>query len=346
MDIVTHGLLGTLVVQSFSRSRNLRLASFVGCTAALLPDLDVLIHSSSDPLLVLEYHRHFTHSIFFAPLAALLVTMLCAPLVRNDFSKPSLFAMVLLAYLSACLLDACTSYGTHLLWPLVPEPMALSIIAVVDPVFSGILLIAVITAWVGRKRQRAWWGIVLALGYLAIAWLQHERAEAVAIALAEERQLPNAHTEVKPTMGNILLWRSLTITADQQLDVDAIRLGYSARIYPGERRELVNLATLQLLPHDSLAYHDLLRYQNINQPLLIVHSETPLMIGDARYAMLPTHADPLWGLEINPGQMNPQSEFVTRRKLTPAMRQTFMDMLLGRKIAPIEPSKAATKETN
>lgn len=335
MDIVTHGLLGALVAQSITRSPKLRLASVIGCTAALLPDLDVLIQSDSDPLLVLEYHRHFTHSILFAPLAALLLTWLCAPLVRTKFSKPTLFLMVLLSYLSACLLDACTSYGTHLLWPLIGTPMSLGIIAVVDPVFTGILFIAVIAAWIGRRQQRAWWGIVLALGYLTLAWVQHERAHKVAVDLAQERQLPIRYIEVKPTMGNILLWRALTVTTDQQLQVDAVRVGMEARIYPGERRELLQLNKLQL-PSDSMAYRDLIRYQHINQPLLVVHSEAPLMIGDARYAMLPTQVDPLWGLQINNEKPNQTSEFVTRRKLTSAMRQLFIDMLLGREVGLVK----------
>src|SRR5690606_16259991 len=127
MDIVTHGLLGALVVQSLSPARNLRVATLVGFIAALLPDLDVLIQSATDPLLVLEYHRYFTNSLFFAPLAALIITFVCAPLVRQVFSRPHLYALVLLAYWSACLLDVCTSYGTSLLWPLVKQPTALSI---------------------------------------------------------------------------------------------------------------------------------------------------------------------------------------------------------------------------
>lgn len=334
MDIVTHGLLGALVAQSMTGSRNLRLASVIGFTAALLPDLDVLIHSDSDPLLVLEYHRHFTHSLFFAPVAALLVTLLCAPLVRQDFSKPSLFTLVLLAYLSACLLDVCTSYGTHLLWPLLPEPLALSIIAVVDPVFSGILLIAVMAGWIGRKRQRAWLGIGLALCYLGLGWMQHHRAEAAAIALAGERPFTATSIEVKPTMGNLLVWRALAITSDQHIQVDAIRVGINTRIYPGEYRALFDLASWQAVPKDSQAYRDLSRYQQTNQPLLVVHSEKPLMMGDARYSMLPITADPLWGLEINPAYPNAPTEFVTRRKLTPAMRQVFIDMLLGAEVDP------------
>jgi inner membrane protein len=137
-------------------------------------------------------------------------------------------------------------------------------------------------------------------------------------------------------MGNILLWRALTVTTDQQLQVDAIRVGFGVRTYPGERRELFKLDDLKLLDSDSISYLDVICYQKINQPLLIVHSETPLMIGDARYAMLPTRADPLWGLQINPEQPNVPSEFVTRRKLTLAMRKEFIDMLLGREVNSLE----------
>lgn len=333
MDLVTHGLLGALVVQSLSPARNLRAATLVGFGAALLPDLDVLIQSATDPLLVLEYHRHFTHSLFFAPIAALLATVICAPLVREKFSRPHLYALVLLAYLSACLLDVCTSYGTHLLWPLIKEPIALSIIAVVDPIFTGLLLITMVSAWWGRRRTRAWLGLALGLGYLTIGWVQHERAELAAIALAEDRALVTTSVQVKPTMGNLLLWRSLAITSEGQIQVDGIRVGTSVRVYPGEQRRLIKLDELPGLPRESRAYRDLLRYQQINEPLLVAHSADPWMIGDARYAMLPTRADPLWGLRINPHQFNTAPEFVTNRELTPEMRKIFIDMLIGRELS-------------
>jgi inner membrane protein len=336
MDLVSHALLGALVAQSISRSRNLRVATLVGGIAALLPDVDVLIQSRADPLLVLEYHRHFTHSIFFAPLASLLATIVAAPLVRHDITRPRLFFMVLLAYLSACLLDVCTSYGTHLLWPVVEGPMSLGIIAVVDPIFTLILLVAVMAAWVGRNRQRAWLGILFAMGYLGLGWLQHQRAAGAAIALANDRQLATLSVEVKPTIGNLLLWRSVAVTRDQQIQVDALHLGFRTKVYPGERRELLDLDTL-LLDKNSRAYRDLLRYQSLNQPLLIIHSADNWMIGDARYAMLPTSADPLWGLQLNPDQPNQSLKLVTHRQLTPAMRNRFIDMLLGRKNSePVE----------
>src|SRR5690606_11195734 len=117
-----------------------------------------------------------------------------------------------------------------LFWPFSHEPVALSIIAVVDPLFSAILLVAVILAWCSRRRQRAWWGLLLALGYLAVAGFQHQRAEQAAIVLAEQRALPITQLEVKPTLGNLLLWRALSVTADRYIQVDGIWLGLETRI--------------------------------------------------------------------------------------------------------------------
>ena len=48
------------------------MAALVGAVAGMTADLDVLIRSSADPLLNLEYHRHFSHSLLFVPLGALL----------------------------------------------------------------------------------------------------------------------------------------------------------------------------------------------------------------------------------------------------------------------------------
>lgn len=332
MDIVTHGILGALVVQSVSPARSVRAATVIGFIAALLPDLDVLINSATDPLLVLEYHRHFTHSLLFAPLAAMIITLISAPLLAAHFSRPKLFILILLAYSSACLLDVCTSYGTHLLWPLINEPIALSIIAVVDPVFTGLLAVAMISAWWGHRQHRAQIGLLLVLSYLALGWVQHERAATAADALAEARGLTAIDIQVKPTMGNVLLYRATTLAPQQQLYVDAIRVGIRVQVYPGEQRRLVVIDELVELPPQSRAYRDLLRYQQLGAPLLVAHSEDPWLIGDARYAMLPTRVDPLWGLRLNPLQPDAVPEFVTRRQLTPAMREEFIAMLMGKNL--------------
>ena len=67
MDPFTQGIVGTTVAQSGSKRDTLIIASVIGLLAGLAADLDIFIRSSTDPLLFLEYHRHFTHSIFFIP---------------------------------------------------------------------------------------------------------------------------------------------------------------------------------------------------------------------------------------------------------------------------------------
>ena len=70
MDPLSQAVVGAAVPQSFAPRQHLGTITLLGALAGMAPDLDVLIRSSTDPLLFLEYHRQFTHSFFFIPLAA------------------------------------------------------------------------------------------------------------------------------------------------------------------------------------------------------------------------------------------------------------------------------------
>src|SRR3990170_7760450 len=87
MDLLTHGLLGGTLAQSCSRKSETRAATTVGFLAALLADADALIRSSTDPLLTLEYHRQFTHSLIFIPFGALLASLILWSAFRA-FGRP------------------------------------------------------------------------------------------------------------------------------------------------------------------------------------------------------------------------------------------------------------------
>ena len=65
MDPVSQGALGAIFAQTISNKKKILIGSILGCIAGLAPDLDIFIRSSSDPLLKLEYHRQFTHSLVF-----------------------------------------------------------------------------------------------------------------------------------------------------------------------------------------------------------------------------------------------------------------------------------------
>ena len=94
MDIVTQGILGAAVAQSAARKEHVRLATLIGLVAGVIADADILIRSSSDPLLSLEYHRHFTHSIFFVPVGALIAFLVLWPFLRNRLSVGYLYFIV------------------------------------------------------------------------------------------------------------------------------------------------------------------------------------------------------------------------------------------------------------
>ena len=114
MDPLSQGTVGAAFAQSAANKKNIAKIGVVGFLAGLAPDLDVFIRSSTDPLLFLEYHRQFTHSLFFIPLGALIVSALIFPIVRKSLSFKATYVASFLGYATHGLLDACTSYGTLL----------------------------------------------------------------------------------------------------------------------------------------------------------------------------------------------------------------------------------------
>ena len=70
MDVITQGLLGGVLAQSAANRNEKKWATLAGVASGLVADADVLIYSSSDPLLNIEYHRHFSHALVFIPFGA------------------------------------------------------------------------------------------------------------------------------------------------------------------------------------------------------------------------------------------------------------------------------------
>ena len=178
MDPISQGAIGAVAPQVVSRRGKIRAVALLGCLAGLAPDLDVFISSSTDPLLLLEYHRQFTHALLFIPVGAALVALLLHPVVRRTLQPRETYLACLLGYATHGLLDACTSYGTQLFWPFSDYRVAWNNVSVIDPLFTLPLLSLVILAAVRQRRRFAVAGLVWALGYLTIGVVQHQRAEA------------------------------------------------------------------------------------------------------------------------------------------------------------------------
>ena len=335
MDLFTHAALGAAAAAAVAPRGALRLAALTGALAGVLPDADQLIASDRDPLLTLEYHRHFTHALAIVPFAALLPAILVAALVRRRFPFVRLYAFSLVGYLLSPLLDACTSYGTHLLWPFAQRPIAWSIISIIDPIFT--LLVGTALAFALLRRSPAWAraGVALATLVLGVGFVQHERAFAHAAALAASRGHVPDRLLVKPTLANMVVWRSLYVAAGR-VHVDAIRIGLTGdvRVYPGETAALFVVDRDLELPPGSVLYRDVQRFVAFTDGLPVRHPARAQVIGDARYSMLPTSLEPLWGIVLDPASPDAHARFETHRDVTPAIRRQFIAMLLGRDLDP------------
>lgn len=172
--------------------------------------------------------------------------------------------------------------------------------------------------------------VLVAAAGLALGWLQHNRAERVAYELAASRGHTPERLLVKPTLANMVLWRSLYVHAGR-IHVDAVRVGLgTSRVYPGESAARLDPASDLGLPAGSRAHADLIRFERFADALLVRHPRRPQMLGDARYSMLPTTIEPLWGIVVDVQAPDAPIGFETTRRFTPEIRGRFIDMLLGR----------------
>ena len=117
MDVLSQGIVGAAFSQSFAKNTETRKAFYIGFSAGLLADADVFIRSTTDSLLSIEYHRHFTHSLIFIPIGALVASLIMLLFMKGKIGFKRIYNLSLLGYSTHALLDACTGYGTMLLWP-------------------------------------------------------------------------------------------------------------------------------------------------------------------------------------------------------------------------------------
>ncbi len=333
MDPITHAALGAVAASLLARERGaVRASLLAGATGGLAPDVDVLIGSSSDPLLAIEYHRHFTHSLCFVPIGGALVALLWWLVFRRGESFRLLWLFASVGCATAGLLDACTSYGTRLLWPLSDERVAWNLIAIVDPVFTlGLLILLVMTVRgsFGIAWPRVAAGFVAV--YLGLAGWQKLRVERCQAGMIAERGQAGKveRSTVKPTLGNLVLWRSVYLSGGEY-HIDAIRVSLWGRCRRHEGGRLAAWEPDSLREHAGVLAGDVERFREFSDGYLVRHPGEESVIGDPRYAMLPDGLEPLWGIRIDERSPDRHARYETFRRSDEATRRRFLDLLLGR----------------
>ncbi len=163
MDPISQASFGASLSQSFANNGSKQaIALLIGALAGMAPDLDILINSAEDPILFLEFHRQFTHSLMFIPLGALICALVFYPLLHSTWMqgrwpavdtvlRPDLPVLPSLGYATHGLLDACTSYGTQLFWPFSNERFAWNIVSIIDPLFTLPVIFFIIAGRVSQE---------------------------------------------------------------------------------------------------------------------------------------------------------------------------------------------------
>jgi inner membrane protein len=331
MDPITQGTVGAAFAQSTANKNNILRIGVIGFLAGLAPDLDVLIRSSNDPILFLEYHRQFSHSLFFIPFGSLIVALLIFPLVKKSMSLKTVYIASFLGYATHGLLDACTSYGTQLFWPFSNERVTWNNISIVDPLFTIPILILVGTAIKTRKKLFSFFAIGWATFYLSLGFVQYERALSTAIELAHSRGHNAERLTLKPSFGNLILWKSI-YQHEEKFYVDAIRTVRSSTWCSGENIRMFDYQYhLPSLDKDSQQRKDIERFRWFSQDYLGFDKEENL-VTDVRYSMIPNQIAPMWGLVIDDQKdINEHAIWWTSRSLDQSQLDLFKGMLSGKK---------------
>ena len=330
MDPCSQGLLGACFSASFAKRNNLKIASFCGAVGGLIPDLDIFIRSKNDPLLFIEYHRHFTHSLAFIPIGGGIISFLLLFFFQKKISFKLLFVFSTLGLLTHGLLDSCTSYGTRLLWPFSDLRVSWNIISIVDPIFTLILFFSLIFCLIYKSKILAQIGIFLCSFYLLLGFFKFQKVETFVSNIADQRGHKIERILLNPTIGNNILWRSVYKFKDYYY-VDAVYMPLFslAKFKEGEKVAVIDKETIfPELTENSIQRNDIRRFSYFSQDFIYLHPDYEYLIGDLRYGYLPHDDKSLWGIKIDT-TLNEHVVFKNLRNFEKKDYQSFWEMLNG-----------------
>ena len=331
MDPVTQGLLGASLAGSLSKKKQTRAAIFAGTIGGLFPDFDILIKSNIDPLLAIEYHRNFSHSLVFIPFGGLIVTFFLFLFLRTRLSFRYIYFFSTLGILTHGFLDACTSYGTSLFWPFSSTRVSWNVISIVDPFFLLILLFSVSIGFYKISLRSLKIGFFLSLLYLSFSFFKHQQVKSYIKEIALTRGHKIDKILLNPTIGNNILWRTIYKSNNKfYVDVAYIPFLHVSKFKRGNKTNVIDVN--QVFPEielNSLQRNDIKRFAFFSQDFIYLHPKYKNVLADLRYGTLPHDLQSLWGIEINPSKPDEHVKFKNLRNFKNNDYKNFWNMLKG-----------------
>jgi len=219
MDSLTQIVLGAAVGEKVLGKKLGNKALLYGAIAGTIPDLDVYVGKFFDPITATAIHRGFSHSIlFFVMLSPLLGGCLSKIEKKNKITFKRATVFWFLGLLTHALLDAFTTWGTQLFYPL-DYRISLHSIFVIDPLYTLPFLFCMIMVMRfernNPKRQK--WnnlGLWLSSLYLFLTVFIQQIVKSKFESRLAEENIEYVRKITKPSPLNIILWNSIIETED------------------------------------------------------------------------------------------------------------------------------------
>ncbi len=302
MDPLSQGVIGAVAAQQKTTKNHFIIATILGFLSGMAADLDIFIRSSNDPLLYLEFHRQFTHSLIFIPVGGFVCAIFFYYifLSNKDITFKQTYIYSTLGYATHGLLDSCTTYGTQLLWPFTDDRIAWNTISIIDPLFTIPLLSLIIIAVIKKKKVMSYLALSWVIFYSIFGLIQKERAETIGNGLANTRGHDLINVVAKPSFANLIVWKIIYTTKDSYY-IDAVRLGLEENVIEGVKIDKLNIQkSFPWLDLKSQQARDIERFRWFSNGYLALSETHPNRIIDIRYSMLPNEGHGLWGIELRP----------------------------------------------
>ncbi len=238
MDTATQALLGATIAQAGFRHRLGGRALWWGAAGGLLPDLDVVAVATHGPFGEMLYHRGFTHSLWFGPVVGPLLGWAVwqhyarrrhrraergtpappGPDPGAAGARRAWMGLFVLALVTHPLLDVFTVYGTQLFAPFSRERFAVNAVAIIDPLYTTLLLAALVAGrWLSDARRRgvAVAALALSSAYVLYGFAVNARAEESLVRQLEADGMTDVRVRAYPTIFQPYLRRFVARTPDE-----------------------------------------------------------------------------------------------------------------------------------
>lgn len=213
MDSLTQIVLGAAIGEKFLGKKIGNRALLYGAIAGTIPDLDVYVGKFFDPVTANEIHRGLSHSILFFVLISPILGWMLSKIEEKsiDFRTATIFWFF--GLFTHALLDAFTTWGTGLFYP-IDYRVSLHSIFVIDPLYTlpFLFCLIIVSRYKKENIKREKWnhrGLIISCSYLLLTIVVQQLAKSKFDRQLAAENIEYSRIIVKPSPFNIILWNTV-----------------------------------------------------------------------------------------------------------------------------------------